>query len=98
MFWLEARLLKNALSAISDIFSAILPPFFPKCTPPALYMYFQLGIKLISSVLLTGVPSPLQFFLSDDDRVVKRGRGSAHSAREQDIASQSGEGDASSTE
>ncbi|XP_056868514.1 anion exchange protein 2b isoform X1 [Takifugu flavidus] len=43
-------------------------------------------------------PRDVEFFLSDDDRVVKRGRGSAHSACEQDIASQSGEGDASSTD
>eukprot|EP00066_Takifugu_rubripes_P017072 XP_011606338.1 PREDICTED: anion exchange protein 2 isoform X1 [Takifugu rubripes] len=43
-------------------------------------------------------PRDVEFFLSDDDRVVKHGRGSGHSAREQDIASQSGEGDASSTD
>lgn len=45
-----------------------------------------------------GFLSPLQFFLSDDECVVKRGRGSTHSAREQEITSQPGEGDASSTE
>lgn len=52
----------------------------------------------MNNALIAGFLSLLQFFLSDDECTVKRGRGSAHSAREQDIASQYGEADASSTE
>uniref|UniRef100_H3DID6 Anion exchange protein n=1 Tax=Tetraodon nigroviridis TaxID=99883 RepID=H3DID6_TETNG len=43
-------------------------------------------------------PRDVEFFLSDDDCVVRRGGESVHSAREQDFASPSVEGDASSTD
>lgn len=78
------------------MFTAFLPPFTALTTLHLFYLYLQL-YKINPSQAFNhriSVFPPLQFFLSDDDRVVKRGRGSSRS----DAASQSWEGDASSTE